>query len=341
MRFGGHDKNPAEPAKPETDRNRDFSRRSTSGCYRSTAGICIGQRHPHAGRIAPGFLTKVVARASRVISSAGLGLLTHRLSREDSAPDTLIVTGGAGIEAACKDRRLVGWIARRARTARRVASVCSGSFLLGVAGLLNRKRVVTHWHACDRLAKRYPQARVESDPIFIQDGNLWSSAGVTAGIDLALAMVEEDLGHATAMAVARELVVFLKRPGGQAQFSVALNFQTRDSGFESLHGWMADHLAADLTVSELSRRAGMTERSFVRHYRRAIGITPARAVDKLRVEEARAQLVGSAEPVKRIAERCGFGSEDTMRRTFLREVEITPRDYRERFSPKRKTSRAK
>jgi transcriptional regulator GlxA family with amidase domain len=284
------------------------------------------------------YLTKVVAPSIPVMSSAGLGLMARRLPRKDAALDTLIVAGGMGVRAASEDEHLVRWLAARAQAAQRVASVCSGSFLLGAAGLLDGKRVVTHWQECDRLAQRYPKARVESDPIFVQDGAVWSSAGVTAGIDLALAMVEHDIGHAAAMAVARDLVVFLKRPGGQAQFSAALALQTRGGGFDRLHGWIADHLADNLSVSNLAARAGMSERSFVRHYRQSVGVTPARAVDKLRVEAACGYLVGGTDPIKGVADRCGFGSEETMRRSFLREVGITPRDYRDRFSAKPRAS---
>lgn len=289
------------------------------------------------GEPAP-YLTRVVAPAIPVMSTAGLGLLASRLSRCEDAIDTLIVAGGAGVQVAIEDKQLVRWLATRARAARRVASVCTGAFLLGAAGLLDNKRVVTHWIACGHLAQRHPKARVETDPIFIRDGSLWTSAGVTAGIDLSLAMVEDDIGHATAMAVARRLVVFLKRPGGQAQFSAALDLQDRDASFDRLHGWIAGHLASNLSVAHLAARAGMSERSFMRHYRSAVGVTPARAVEKLRVEAARRLLVSAAVPIKRVAERCGFGSEETLRRSFIREVGIAPRDYRDRFSASVRTN---
>lgn len=288
----------------------------------------------------PPYLTRVMAHSSPVMSSAGLGLMSSRLSRGQEAVDTLIVAGGAGVHAATKEKLLVRWLAARSRSARRVASVCSGAFLLGAAGVLDGKRVVTHWNECGRLAQLHPKACVEADPIFIQDGSLWSSAGVTAGIDLSLAMVEDDIGHATAMAVARDLVVFLKRPGGQAQFSATLDLQDRDSGFDRLHAWMTGHLADNLSVANLAAYAGMSERSFIRHYRSSVGLTPARAVEKLRVEAARRLLVSGKVLIKSIAERCGFGSEETMRRSFIREVGIAPRDYRDRFSAKSKAKKA-
>jgi transcriptional regulator GlxA family with amidase domain len=176
--------------------------------------------------------------------------------------------------------------------------------------------------------------RVEPDPIFVCDGSVWTSAGVTAGIDLALALVEEDLGRAVALAVARYLylVVFLKRPGGQAQFSTTLALQAADNRFGALHDWINGHLASDLSLSVLADQAGMSERSFSRHYAEATGQTPARATERLRVEAARRLLSESRAPVKRIAQRCGFGSEETMRRSFLRLLAVTPQDYRSRFT---------
>ena len=191
---------------------------------------------------------------------------------------------------------------------------------------------MTHWKDCARLAERYPAVRVEPDPIFVRDGPVWTSAGVTAGIDLALALVEEDLGRAVALAVARYLVVFLKRPGGQAQFSAALALQSADDRFGALHDWINSHLDDDLSLSVLADQAGMSERSFSRHYAEATGQTPARAVERLRVEAARRLLSESSSPVKRVAQRCGFGSEETMRRSFLRLLAVTPQDYRSRFT---------
>jgi transcriptional regulator GlxA family with amidase domain len=280
----------------------------------------------------PAYVIKVFSRASPIVSSSGLGLLSSPLCRSDRPVDTLLVAGGTGVHEASADKMLVRWLATRAMAARRVASVCTGAFLLGAAGLLDGKRAVTHWNECSRLSQLYPKACVETDPIFIRDGSLWSSAGVTAGIDLSLAMIEADVGHAIAMAVARDLVVFLKRPGGQAQFSAALVLQDHDNGFDGLNGWMAGHLSKDLSVPALAAQAGMSERTFVRRYRADVGVTPARAVEMLRVEATRQLLVSGKLPIKRIARQCGFGSEETMRRSFTRDVGITPRDYRARFS---------
>jgi transcriptional regulator GlxA family with amidase domain len=271
-----------------------------------------------------------VADGALTLSSAGLGLATQPLPSR-SAVDTLIVAGGWGVHAACHDKKLVGWIQGRAKSARRVASVCSGAFLLAVAGLLDGRRAATHWSRCGEFAQRFPKVKLEPDPIFVRDGKVWTSAGITAGIDLALAMVEEDQGRDVALAVARQLVVFLKRPGGQAQFSAALALQHGNGRFEGLHAWIADHLTGDLSVGALANASGMSERSFVRHYRHATGTTPARAVEQLRVEAARRALEGGL-AVKRAAQRCGFGSEETMRRSFLRHLGASPQAYRERFS---------
>jgi transcriptional regulator GlxA family with amidase domain len=285
-----------------------------------------------AGAPRPYAAAVVAAGGVSVMSSAGLGLATRPLPPADAPLDTLILPGGAGTEAACRDATIMAWVAARAVHARRVASVCTGAFLLAEAGLLDGRRAATHWAHCDELAARYPKVVVEADPIFVRDGAIWTSAGVTAGIDLALTLVEHDLGRATALAVARQLVVFLKRPGGQSQFSVTLSAQRAAGRFEALHDWMSRHLAADLSVAVLARQAGMSERGFARHYRAETGLTPARAVERFRVEAARLLLADTTTPMKRIAAQCGFGSEEGMRRSFSRLIATTPGDYRQRFS---------
>ena len=282
------------------------------------------------GESAP-YQIRVVAPRSPVLTNSGLAILAEALPLAARPLDTLIVVGGWGVHAACDDRNLVRWLKRRALRARRLVSVCTGAFLLGAAGLLDGRRSVTHWSECQSLASRYPLAQVLVDPIFVRDGALWTSAGVTAGIDLALALVESDLGHAAAMAVARDLVVFLKRPGGQAQFSHTLDLQ-RDTQFEDLHAWMSARLKRDLSVPVLAAKATMSERTFVRRYRAATGVSPARAVERLRVEAAQRYLLDSSLPIKRIAERCGFGCEETMRQSFQRLLTVAPREFRARFS---------
>ena len=280
----------------------------------------------------PPYVLRVVAKGRAcVTASSGLEIATELLPRAGSGLDTLLVAGGPGVDAAASDPVLLDWLRQRAKKARRVASVCTGAFLLGASGALDGRRAVTHWSYCVELARRFPAVRVEPDPIFVRDGAIWTSAGVTTGIDLALALVEEDLGRTTALAVARYLVVFLKRPGGQAQFSEALSLQSAEDEFGALHRWISAHLAGDLSLSRLAREAGMSERSFSRHYARATGLTPLRAIERLRVEAARRMLSETRLPVKRISQRCGFGSEETMRRSFLRVLATAPQDYRRRF----------
>ena len=284
------------------------------------------------GDAAPYALCVVAKDGQTVIASAGLGLATQALPRGDVPVDTLLVAGGHGVLAASADPDIVDWVRVRAALARRTASVCTGAFLLAASGVLDGRRAATHWSVCRELARRYPAVQVEPDPIFVRDGPVWTSAGVTAGIDLALALVEEDLGREMALAVARYLVVFLKRPGGQAQFSAMLTLQAAEDRFGPLHHWISAHLDADLSLPDLASKAGMSERSFSRHYLEATGLTPARAVERLRIEAARRLLSESKLPVKRIARQCGFGSEETLRRSFLRLLAVTPQDYRARFS---------
>jgi transcriptional regulator GlxA family with amidase domain len=285
-----------------------------------------------AGGAPPYRLRLVAPGGGGVTATAGVMLAADPLSKPGEALDTLLVAGGPGVDAAVENLVLVDWLRRRAAQARRVASVCTGAFLLAAAGILDGRRATTHWKYCASLAQRFPAIRVEPDPIFVCDGAVWTSAGVTAGIDLALALVQEDLGRAVALAVARYLVVFLKRPGGQAQFSAALALQAADDKFGALHEWVNGHLASDLSLSVLADQAGMSERSFSRHYAEATGQTPARAIERLRVEAARRLLSESRLPVKRVAQRCGFGSEETLRRSFLRLLAVTPQDYRSRFT---------
>ncbi|WP_434609769.1 GlxA family transcriptional regulator [Pseudomonas sp. R1-7] len=293
--------------------------------FASANDLARGQGLP-----APYAPTVVAAGGGAVMSSAGLALMAEPLPNESS--DTLLIAGGWGVYEVAEDPALVAWVKHQGMRSRRVASVCTGAFLLAASGWLDGRRVATHWTRCEQLARQHPQLHVEPNPIFIKDGPVWTSAGVTAGIDLALALVEEDLGRAMALEVARHLVVFLKRPGGQSQFSATLALQKQGGRFDRLHAWIAEHLTRDLGLSSLAAEAGMSDRSFVRHYRAETGQTPARAVELIRVETARRLLADSTVPVKRVALQCGFGSEETLRRSFLRAVGVTPQAYRERFS---------
>jgi transcriptional regulator GlxA family with amidase domain len=282
----------------------------------------------------PPYAIRIVARQpGYVTASAGIMLATQPLSPPGSPVDTLIVAGGPGVKAAVEQPELVAWITARAAAARRTASVCTGAYLLAATGILDGRRAVTHWSFCDDLAQSFPAVHVESDPIFVRDGPLWTSAGATAGIDLALALLEEDLGRDVALAVARYMVVFLKRPGDQAQFSAALTLQAGEAPFGKLHAWVDANLARDLPLATLAAQAGMSQRSFSRHYLEVTGLTPARAVERLRVEAARRLLSDTGAPIKRIARQCGFGTQETMRRSFMRLLLTSPQDYRARFNP--------
>jgi transcriptional regulator GlxA family with amidase domain len=249
--------------------------------------------------------------------------------------DTLVIPGGPGIWALRQDAVLMKWISQALPKARRVASVCLGAFVLAWTGALDGKRAATHWRYCPRLADGFPKIRVEPNAIFVKDGRVWTSAGVSAGIDLALAMIEEDFGHAAALDIARRLVVFLKRPGGQSQFSTVLAAQVSDveGRFSALHAWIIENIARDLKVETLAEKAGMSPRTFARAYTTRTGMTPASGVEALRVETARLLLESSEiGGVAEVARRAGFGDDERMRRAFVRHLGVSPSEYRSRFS---------
>jgi transcriptional regulator GlxA family with amidase domain len=246
--------------------------------------------------------------------------------------DTLMVAGGEGTEAATRDRELIAAIRVAAPKARRVASVCTGAFILAIAGLLKNKRATTHWSSAQLLAKNFPNIKVDPDAIFIRDGKTWTSAGVTAGMDLALALVREDFGDEMALKIARRHVMFLMRPGGQSQFSAHLAAEAYPQArLTSLLRWIPENISADLDIAALAARANMSERSFARIFKQETGETPAHYVERMRLDGARRLLAGSALPVASIASRSGFGSEERMRRVFHRHLKISPSDFRERF----------
>ena len=273
-------------------------------------------------------------RVGGINTSSGVRLVPDRATSACRGPlDTLIVAGGDGVSAAIEERPLVRWIAGAAARSRRVCSVCTGAFLLAEAGLLDGRRATTHWASCQGLAARYPAVTVEPDPIFVRDGAVATSAGVTAGIDLALALVEEDLGSEAARAVARWLVLYLKRPGGQSQFSAPLERPAAERPtLRQLQDWIPGHLAEDLTVASLAERAFMSPRNFARAFHREIGTTPAAYVERLRVEHAQSLLQSGDAPIEQVAAECGFGTVETLRRAFQRRVGASPGQYRERFT---------
>jgi transcriptional regulator GlxA family with amidase domain len=270
-----------------------------------------------------------------VKTADGVVLMTDSVrTLSGSQIDTLIVPGAFLVDDVTRDRDLVQWVGKKAPTCRRVCSVCIGSFLLAEVGLLDGRRATTHWMHAPLLATRHPQVAVEPDAIFVRDGRVWSSAGVTTGIDLALALIEDDAGRQVAMNVARLLVVYLKRSGGQSQYSALLAAQAESESdtFDSLDRWIAEHLRDDLRVDALAERVHMSPRNFARAYVEKRGSTPAKAVEAIRVDAARRRLEETEDQIESVAETAGFSSEEQMRCAFLRILGIPPREYRKRFA---------
>ena len=266
--------------------------------------------------------------------STGVSLVAHRhYSAIGAGIDTLLVVGGPGALAA-PDPEVLNWLRNTAPRVRRLGAVCTGAFLLAEAGLLDGRRATTHWAYAVELASRHPEVKVDPHPIWVQDDHVYTSAGVTACMDLALGFVEQDLGNDAAIEVARNLVLFLRRPGGQAQFSVSLSAQAsaRNSLFE-LQVWMVENLNQDLSVEALAARSAMSPRNFARAFVRELAITPARYVEALRLEAARRHLEQTDRGLDEIASTCGFAGYEPMRRAFLRSLGITPGRYRDHFGP--------
>ena len=277
----------------------------------------------------------VSSRGGQVPTADGVPLITESIRSLDRIEiDTLIVPGAFLVEDVTRDVELIKWVAKRAPKCRRVCSVCVGSFMLAAAGLLNGRRAATHWMHTQLLARQYPDVKVEPDAIFVRDGRVWSSAGVTTGIDLALALIEEDSGRETAIAVARVLVVYLKRAGGQSQYSALLAAQaeSESNNFAELERWIAENLRADLSIESLADRAHMSPRNFARMYAKKRGRTPAKAVDAIRIDAARRRLEETDARIETIADECGYSGEEQMRSAFVRVLRIPPREYRKRFA---------
>jgi transcriptional regulator GlxA family with amidase domain len=282
----------------------------------------------------PGYETLVIAsKPGLVKAKCGLQLLaSHGCDDITEELDTLIVAGGEGFDQACAEPKLAKWIKDIAPRSRRVASICTGAFLLAEAGLLKNRQVTTHWLYCDRLAAAHPSLRIDPNRIFVRDGNIYTSGGITSGIDLALALVEEDLGREVPRLVAGTLVVFLRRPGGQTQFSPFLQAESKSRhDVRDLQSWILANPAEVLTVSSLADRLAMSPRNFARLFLAESGTTPAKFVELARTEAARCKLEQTSLPVETIAKLCGFGETDRMRRSFQRHLNVTPQDYRARF----------
>ena len=288
----------------------------------------------------------VPAYRTVVASLEGGSVATNTIVQIDSAPlseamadlgdgqlDTLVIVGGDGAEASVKNARLVQEVARLSKRARRTCSVCCGAFVLAAAGLLDGRRAVTHWEDCDLLARRFPNVRVEVDPIYLKEGSVWTSAGITAGIDMALAIVQEDLGRGPALRLARSLVTPMIRSAGQSQFSADLARQTQDAEgeFAALHEWSRKNLARPISVADMAEACAMSGRSFSRRYAASVGVSPARSLERMRVDAARALLTDSDRSMKAVALVCGFSDQEKMRRAFHRHLRTSPSSYRSVF----------
>jgi transcriptional regulator GlxA family with amidase domain len=287
----------------------------------------------HGG--APAYEVKIISSGpERIVQShMGTALKTDQTFQEcDSPADTLLVAGFDNRQGIRFEHDFLNWLRGQSGKSRRFGSVCTGAVVLAAAGLLNGRRATTHWNWCDELARNYPLVTVDRNPIYVRDGNCYTSAGVTAGIDLALALVEEDLGRPIALKVAQLIVVFLRRAGGQSQFSTTLEAQARESRpIGDLLAWLPDNLRRDLTVDNLARRAAMSPRNFARSFQQQFGKTPARHIEDLRLENARLQLESTALSLEEVADTSGFGSAETLRRAFKRRLGVTPGQYRASF----------
>jgi transcriptional regulator GlxA family with amidase domain len=281
-----------------------------------------------AGRYGDGVygIEVLAAEVGAVKSSSGARMAAEALG--EGPYDTIVISGGDGTRSLPELAKVVAWLKRAAPAARRIASVCSGAYLLAEAGLLDGKRATTHWGRSDDFARRYPKIRLEPDRIFVREGEVWTSAGITAGIDLALALVEDDLGGDIARRTAQQLVVHQRRPGGQSQFSALLEMGEPNGRFAGLMDWMRERLAEPLGVERLADQAAMSPRHFARAFTAETGVTPAKAVERLRLEAARVRVEAGHEPIDRVAEAAGFGDPERMRRAFLRAFGQPPQALR-------------
>ncbi|VVD86675.1 HTH-type transcriptional regulator CdhR [Pandoraea eparura] len=275
----------------------------------------------------------VSTTSGALLASNGMRITPDATLDTSSADiDTLLIAGSPSMQLLEDDAAIRQWILRYAKTARRIGSVCSGALLLARAGLLDGRKATTHWNYTARLSRLYPKVNVQPDQIFVRDNGIYTSAGVTAGLDLALALVEEDLGRAVAMKVARQFVMFLKRPGGQSQFSAYLTAQASEKdAIRDVQEWVLQNLTQTLSVEALSERAGMSARNFARIFKQECGTTPASFVEDARIDAARRLLEETQHPLKKVASLTGFADPNGLRRAFLRKLSVSPVEYRRRF----------
>lgn len=278
------------------------------------------------------YIVKAISNTNGwVTSNSGVKLQTFPLAEMDTTVDTLIICGGSGVRAASEDKELISWVQHQAKYARRVVSICSGAFILAKSGILDGRRVTTHWSACAEFSKMYPSVMLDEDSIYVNDGYIWTSAGVTAGIDLCLALVETDTEHRISLSIARDLVLFLRRQGGQRQFSDSLSISSAGDKIGKLHDWIVDNLSSHITLDSLSEQAVMSERSLSRLCHESTGLSPLKMVNKIRMDVAKAYLDSTNMPLKSIAASCGFKTEANLRKSFIKYFNTTPTQYRKRF----------
>jgi transcriptional regulator GlxA family with amidase domain len=286
-----------------------------------------------AGAARSRYQCRILGVSRRPFSAeSGVVMRPHTSLEEAPHIDTLIIPGGAGLRKPSLNKRIVAWVRSRANSTRRIASVCTGIYGLAPTGLLDGRRVTTHWQFAQDVAARFPALRVEADRLFVQDGKFFTTAGVTAGIDLALALIESDHGSRLAVSVARELVVYLKRDGGQSQYSGPLQLQSRSpASLRDLTSWIAGRVHKDMTVETLAQHANLSVRQLHRRFRSAFGVTPGVLIERLRMDAARDRLRESRHSIKSVAEATGYASADVFSRAFVRQFGVTPSDYRSRF----------
>lgn len=300
----------------------------------NTANMVLAE----SGRPELGYDIEVAgSRTGLMVGWKGLNIMVDRTCHQVRGRiDTIIIQAMDAEGGALRDRRMLKWLARVAPEVRRVASVCNATFVLAEAGLLDGRRATTHWAFCEEFARRYPKVTLDPDPIFVQDGNMFTSAGATSGLDMTLAFIEQDFGREVALRVAQFLVFFLKRPGSQAQFSVQMASQLAERDvIREIQKHIIDHVGEDLSVLALSRRAAMSPRNFARVFSEEVGVTPGKFVEDTRLECARERMEQSQLTVEEVAAACGYRNAETMRQAFIRQLGVGPREYRRRFSTAR------